>query len=166
MSHNPMGLHACYRDSFTFYLYHCLQMCFNWIQPPDSRSAYSSSALWFMQRWLPARILLLHSKKLSQLFQPPCFDHFHYTSIITWFMKFIKCPDLPISYTLWFLQFSKVFFFSGWFITPPVTVAVRSKTWTVFACSDAGILGSNPTQGMDVWCVYAFILCFCCPVFR
>jgi hypothetical protein len=20
-------------------------------------------------------------------------------------------------------------------------------------------VGSNPTQGMDVWCVYAFILC-------
>jgi hypothetical protein len=42
-----------------------------------------------------------------------------------------------------------------------VTVAARS----VFARSDAGIVGSNPTQGMDVWCVYAFILC-CCPVFR
>jgi hypothetical protein len=25
----------------------------------------------------------------------------------------------------------------------------------VFARSDAGIVGSNPTQGMDVWCVYA-----------
>jgi hypothetical protein len=24
----------------------------------------------------------------------------------------------------------------------------------------------NPTQGTDVWCVYAFILCLCCPVFR
>jgi hypothetical protein len=36
----------------------------------------------------------------------------------------------------------------------------------VFARSDAGIVGSNPTQDMDVWCVYAFILCLCCPVFR
>jgi hypothetical protein len=25
---------------------------------------------------------------------------------------------------------------------------------------------SNPTQGMDVCGVYAFILCLCCPVFR
>jgi hypothetical protein len=42
----------------------------------------------------------------------------------------------------------------------------RSKAWTSFARSDAGIMGSNPIQGMDVWCVYAFILCLCCPVFR
>jgi hypothetical protein len=48
----------------------------------------------------------------------------------------------------------------------PVTVAARSKAWTVFARSDAGFVVSNPTQGMDVWCVYAFILCLCCPVFR
>jgi hypothetical protein len=26
-------------------------------------------------------------------------------------------------------------------------------------------MGSNPTQGMDVLCVYGFILCLCCPVF-
>jgi hypothetical protein len=44
-------------------------------------------------------------------------------------------------------------------IYTPVTVAARSKPWTVFARSDAGIMGSNPTQGMDVWCVYGFILC-------
>jgi hypothetical protein len=41
----------------------------------------------------------------------------------------------------------------------PITVAARSKAWTVFARSDAGIVGSNLTQGMVVWCVYAFILC-------
>jgi hypothetical protein len=48
----------------------------------------------------------------------------------------------------------------------PVTVDERSKAWTVFARSDAGIVGLNPTQEMDVWCVYVFILCLCCPVFR
>jgi hypothetical protein len=32
----------------------------------------------------------------------------------------------------------------------PVTVAERSNTCTVFARSEAGIVGSNPTQGMDV----------------
>jgi hypothetical protein len=41
----------------------------------------------------------------------------------------------------------------------PVTVAERSKACTVFARSEAGIVCSNPTQGMDVWCVYVFILC-------
>jgi hypothetical protein len=32
----------------------------------------------------------------------------------------------------------------------PITVAARSKTWTVLACSNAGIVCSNPTRGMDV----------------
>jgi hypothetical protein len=36
----------------------------------------------------------------------------------------------------------------------PVTVAGRTG-----ARSEAGIVGSNPTQGMDVWYVYVFILC-------
>jgi hypothetical protein len=33
---------------------------------------------------------------------------------------------------------------------PPVTVAEQSKACTVFARSEAGIVVSNPTQGMDV----------------
>jgi hypothetical protein len=37
-----------------------------------------------------------------------------------------------------------------------VTVVERSKACIVFARSEAGIVGSNPTQGMDVWC-----LCVC-----
>ncbi|PNF20488.1 hypothetical protein B7P43_G06288 [Cryptotermes secundus] len=32
----------------------------------------------------------------------------------------------------------------------PVTVAERSKACTVFTRSEAGIVGSNPTQGTDV----------------
>jgi hypothetical protein len=32
----------------------------------------------------------------------------------------------------------------------PVTVAERSKEWTVFARADAGTMVSNPTLGMDV----------------
>jgi hypothetical protein len=32
----------------------------------------------------------------------------------------------------------------------PVTVAERSKACPVFARTKAGIMGSNPTQGMDV----------------
>jgi hypothetical protein len=33
----------------------------------------------------------------------------------------------------------------------PVTVSERSKACTVFARSELGIVGSNTTQGMDVW---------------
>jgi hypothetical protein len=39
----------------------------------------------------------------------------------------------------------------------PVTVAERSEACSVFARSEAGIVGSNPTQSMDVWYVYVFI---------
>jgi hypothetical protein len=56
-------------------------------------------------------------------------------------------------------------FFIFWFVAP-VTVAERSEACTVFARSEPGIMGSNPTQDMDVWYVYMFILCLCCPVFR
>jgi hypothetical protein len=39
-----------------------------------------------------------------------------------------------------------------------VTVAAPSKTWNIFACSNAGIVDSNPTQAMDIclrlFCVY------------
>jgi hypothetical protein len=42
----------------------------------------------------------------------------------------------------------------------PVTIAERSKTCTVFALSEAGIVGSNPTQSMDVLvCVCIFCVC-------
>jgi hypothetical protein len=36
-----------------------------------------------------------------------------------------------------------------------ITVAARSKAWTVFILSNAGIVGSNPTRGMDA-CLYLF----------
>jgi hypothetical protein len=45
----------------------------------------------------------------------------------------------------------------------PITGAVRSKAWTVFTHSNTGILGSNPTRGMDV---YVRLFCLCCPVCR
>jgi hypothetical protein len=37
-------------------------------------------------------------------------------------------------------------------------VATRSKAWSVFALSNSGIVGSNPTGGMDV-CVRLFYVC-------
>jgi hypothetical protein len=39
---------------------------------------------------------------------------------------------------------------SGIQLKEPVTVAERSKACTVFARSEAGTVGSNPTQGMHV----------------
>jgi hypothetical protein len=32
----------------------------------------------------------------------------------------------------------------------PIIVAARPKAWTVLARSNAGIVGTNPTRGMDV----------------
>jgi hypothetical protein len=43
---------------------------------------------------------------------------------------------------------------------PPVTVAERSKACTVFARSKAGIVSSNPTQGMDL--VFVYVCAFFC----
>jgi hypothetical protein len=40
----------------------------------------------------------------------------------------------------------------------PLTVAVRAKTWTVFARSNIGIVGSNPSRGMDVCVRLLFVL--------
>jgi hypothetical protein len=45
----------------------------------------------------------------------------------------------------------------------PIAVAERSKAWTVFAHSNIGVMGSNPTWNMNV-CVRLFRLC--CPVCR
>jgi hypothetical protein len=38
-----------------------------------------------------------------------------------------------------------------------VTVTERSKAYIVFALSEAGIVGSNPTQGMDLWCLCVYV---------
>jgi hypothetical protein len=45
-------------------------------------------------------------------------------------------------------------------------VAARSKAWTVFASSNAGIVGSNPNRGKDV-CVWVyFVLVLSCEALR
>jgi hypothetical protein len=46
----------------------------------------------------------------------------------------------------------------AYFFLTPITVAVRSKAYAVFARSNTGIVGSNPAQRMDV-CVR--LLCVC-----
>jgi hypothetical protein len=44
----------------------------------------------------------------------------------------------------------------------PITVAVRSEACTAFARSKAGIVGSNPTQGMDVYVRVYFVFLLPC----
>jgi hypothetical protein len=46
----------------------------------------------------------------------------------------------------------------GVLLIVPVTVVERCKSSIVFARSNTGIVGSNPTQGMDV-CVRLFCVC-------
>jgi hypothetical protein len=57
-------------------------------------------------------------------------------------------------------QFFKLYVFWIFFL---ITVAAQSKTWTVYARSNIGVIGSNPTRGLVVC---AFILCLCCPAYR
>jgi hypothetical protein len=41
-------------------------------------------------------------------------------------------------------------------------MAAGSKAWTVVARSNAGVLGSNPTRGIDVcMCVYSVCVVLC-----
>jgi hypothetical protein len=40
-----------------------------------------------------------------------------------------------------------------------ITVTVCSKAWTLFAHSNAGIMGSNPTQDMHVYVCVLFCVC-------
>jgi hypothetical protein len=55
---------------------------------------------------------------------------------------------------------NKQYTFTAYLLYPvqPITVAALSKAWNVFARSNAGIAGSNPTQGMDV-CLCLFCVC-------
>jgi hypothetical protein len=49
----------------------------------------------------------------------------------------------------------------------PITAAARSKAWTVFARSDAGIVDSNSTQGIDICvCVYSVFVLSCVCSYR
>jgi hypothetical protein len=48
--------------------------------------------------------------------------------------------------------------FPYYMFLPPITVIARSTVWTVLASSNAGIVGSNPTWGINV-CVR--LLCVC-----
>jgi hypothetical protein len=57
----------------------------------------------------------------------------------------------PLTYSCWGLT-SEIMNHS------PITVVTWSKAWNVFALSNAGIVDSNPTQGMDA-CVRSICVC-------
>jgi hypothetical protein len=67
------------------------------------------------------------------------------------------CGLMPLvyiySFTLWS---SEIWHRTVWYM--PDTTVAWSKVCTVFARSEAGIVGSNPTQGMHV-CVRLFCVC-------
>jgi hypothetical protein len=44
----------------------------------------------------------------------------------------------------------------------PITVAARSEAWTLFASSNTAIVGSNPTEGIDVCVVCVYSVCVLC----
>jgi hypothetical protein len=56
------------------------------------------------------------------------------------------------------MTFNYANFLTVYINVEPITVAARSKAWIVFARSNAGIMGSNPIQDMDV-CVRLFCVC-------
>jgi hypothetical protein len=69
-------------------------------------------------------------------------------------------PTVQSVATNWWLlsQFCKSIFHVPRYNNSPITVAAQSKVWTVFARSNTGVVGLNPTRGMDI-CVRLF--CFC-----
>jgi hypothetical protein len=48
--------------------------------------------------------------------------------------------------------------FSKFGVKEPVTMVVRSKELNAFANSNAGIVGSNPTRGMNICQLSVFVL--------
>jgi hypothetical protein len=45
--------------------------------------------------------------------------------------------------------------------TPPIAVGALSEAWAVFTRPNSGIVGSNPTRGMDVYVRLFCVVLFC-----
>jgi hypothetical protein len=56
---------------------------------------------------------------------------------------FVSCPNRPAT-----LGVQRVFTYR--LLYEPITVAVLTKAKNIFARSNTGIVGSNPTRGIDV----------------
>jgi hypothetical protein len=79
--------------------------------------------------------------------------------------------SLPISITrhtipLFLAIWTYTLFHSSWLSERNSIERAGHSGRAVFARSNAGVMSSYPTHGMNIWCVYVFILCLCCPVFR
>jgi hypothetical protein len=74
--------------------------------------------------------------------------------------KMTRDAIVRLQYISWLLWV--VIWFSSSLVHAPITVAARSKTWTVFARSNTGIVSSNTTGDLAVcmrlFCVYV-VLC-------
>jgi hypothetical protein len=71
----------------------------------------------------------------------------------------IKSRDIAVgTVTGWRTEVSEFESRWGQEFFKPIAVAALSKAWTAFARSNTGIMGSNPTRGMDV-CVRLFCVC-------
>jgi hypothetical protein len=73
----------------------------------------------------------------------------------------ITYPFFRSFYLVTFARLNSVLratYFVDLVIRKDFTVAARSESWTVFARSNTGIVGSNATRGMDI-CVSLFCVC-------
>jgi hypothetical protein len=94
-----------------------------------------------ISRWMlwigKAYIYILH------YWWPPCSAK----KLLQFLKRFVWMAD-GLGITEWYI-------FNLWgggeIVSLPITVTARSKAWTVFVRSNAGIVGSNPTRGMDVF---------------
>jgi hypothetical protein len=67
------------------------------------------------------------------------------------------------TYYIWDIWFLVIFVFRwSYRFVIPITVAARSEAWTVFARSNAGVVGSNPTGKHGCVCVRLFCVVLSC----
>jgi hypothetical protein len=97
-------------------------------------------------------VTVLSIFKVQERRDPCCLYRFSFSLVSVWVLL-KNCCKYFLVYLVICVKLSEI-------NEKPVTVAERSKPCTVFARSEAVIVGSNPTQGMDVWCVWAFF-CVC-----
>ena len=72
-----------------------LSIFLNWLKPPQLRFSYMSSAFWFKNSKLSARIQFLHFTEMSQPPQSSSFYHLHYVWFIVEHIKLIIVACSP-----------------------------------------------------------------------